>query len=406
MKMVQRNVDNRSAGWKKCSSIGEAANVPWCSLTAIISDQTQIKLPMTTSEFSKFEGDINFFNVDTEAQPCPGRQITGAFTGARVETPFLALGAFMILIGEGYAKTLPGALITEPGSESATPCFDGCIPVGGLEGDAAARNAALYWGGPTQLFLEAFSQAYRFQVRMGRRIVVVDELADHIGVWPRAKAFCGASDSLAPMMPEIQETNSVLHDKNFDRLFIPQNVVVGDAGTECIGAPTAGVTYGHFSQSGVAHKAYMFQRPLLYVPTTTIRIGLTRVEQDCCFLDSMRRQAVLDLSVAATPAPGILSETLTCGAGYSSAYTVPGGCLTYGVGLFGVELFPCACIDYLNYILPESLQFQMLLENSYMQGLLNANQLKGANMLAGLNERGKKNLQALLEKKPIGILDE
>jgi len=404
--MANRNIDNRSSAWKKCSSIGEAASVPWSAMTAIISDQTQLKLPLTPDEFSKFEGDINFFNVDTEATPCPGRQITGAFTGARVETPFLALGAFMILIGEGYAKTLPGALISEPGSESATPCFDGCIPAGGLDGDTAARNAALYWGGPTQLFLESFSQAYRFQVRMGRRIVVVDELADHIGVWPRAKQFCGASDSLAPMMPEIIETNSVLHDKNYDRLFIPQNVVVGDAGTECIGAPTAGVTYGHFTQSGVAHKAYMFQRPLLYVPTTTIRIGLTRVEQDCCFLDSMRRQAVLDLGVVPSPAPGILSETLVCGAGFSSAYTVPGGCLTYGVGLFGVELFPSACIDYLNYILPESLQFQMLLENSFMQGLLQAQSLKGNNYLAGLNDRGKANLRALMERKPMAILDE
>jgi len=402
------NIDNRSAAWKKCSTIGEAASVPWSALTAIISDQTQIKLPMTTVEFQKFEGNINFFDVDADANPCPGRQITGAFTGARVETPFLALGAFMILIGEGYAKTLPGALITEPASASATPCFDGCIPVGGLSGDTAARNAALYWGGPTQLFLESFSQAYRFQVRMGRRIVVVDELADHIGVWPRAKSFCGASDSLAPMMPEIQETNSVMHDKNFDRLFIPQNVVVGDAGTECIGAPTAGVTYGHFTQSGVAHKAYMFQRPLLYVPTTTIRIGLTRVEQDCCFLDSMRRQAVLDLAVVPTPAPGILTEKLVCAAGYSSAYTIPGGCLTYGVGLFGVELFPSACIDYLNYILPESLQFQMLLENSFMQGLLQANSLKGNNSLSGLTPQGKQNLQQLLQRsKPMAtILDE
>jgi hypothetical protein len=396
---MANNAINHASTWKKVSTIGEAVNLPWTAITAIISDQTQLKMPLTPAEFARFEAGLSFFNIDTEAEACPGRQITGAFTGARVETPFLALGAFITFIAEGRQLALPGALIAEPDAGADTPCFDGCVPAGGLTGDAAARNAALDWGGPGQVFGENFVQAYRLQIRMGRRIVVVDELASHVGVWPRPNMYGGAGCSLAPAMKYIEATNSVLHDKGYDRLFIPQNVVVGDAGTECIGAPTAGNTYGHFTGTGLSQKMYCFQRPLLYVPTTTIRIGLSRVEQDCCFLEAMRREGVLDLEVVPTPAPGVLGETLACGAGFSSAYTIPGGCFSFGVGLFGVELFPSACIDYLNYVYPDSLQFQMLLESSFMQGLLQQQALKGTKHLAGLSDQGKKNLQLLMENR-------
>lgn len=365
---------------------GGGPGIGWAKIPTYYYDVTQYRLPMTQAEFtSSFGGTIPVFNNDA---PAPGNQ-SNAATGSGVNAPFLALGVGIVAIGEGEAFAVPGALIDRPAAAENTPCFDGCVPTGGLGADTTARNATLWWGGPTWRAITKIFQAYRLQVAINRRFLVVDESLSDVGMTPTPAEFVGAGDSLIPVMPSVRQTNDVMGEKAMGGIFIPQN----QAGTLCVGSPTANVTYGHPRIIGLANRIYCFNKALPILPGMRFDTNFVRVENDLAvggFLSSMQRDMVLDVETAVTP-DALLNETLASScAGYSSSFTVPGGTISFGLVFKGFELHPEACVDYVaRYMMPDSIEMRMLQGNAYLAGLISQSikaNLAGVGGVAGVPE--------------------
>jgi hypothetical protein len=346
---------------------GGSPAIGWAKIPTYYYDVSQYRFPMTAAEFtSTFGGTIPVFNNE---QPQAGNQ-SNAATGSGVNAPFLALGVGIVAIGEGEAFSVPGAMISRPAASQATPCFDGCIGAGGMGADPAARNATLWWGGPTWRFIEKMFQAYRLRVAINRRFLVVDESLFDVGMTPTPPEFVGAGDSLIPAMPSIRQTNDVMSEKSISGVFIPQN----QAGTLCVGSPTANVTYGHPRIIGLANRIYCFNKALPILPGMRFDTNFVRVENDLAvggFLSSMQRDAVLSTESATTP-DALLTEDLSDGcAGYSSTFTIPGGTVSFGLVFKGFELQPDACVDYVaRYMMPDSIEMRMLQGNAYLGSLI------------------------------------
>lgn len=371
---------------------GGSPAVGWAKIPTYYYDVSQYRFPMTLTEFqSAFGGTVPVFD---SSQPTPGNQ-SNAATGDGVNAPFLALGVGIVAIGEGEAFSVPGALITRPAAPATTPCFDGCVPTGGISNaggsgtDTEARNATLWWGGPTWRFIEKMFQAYRLQVAINRRFLVVDESLFDVGMAPVPPEFVGAGDSLIPVHPSMRQTNDVMREKSIDKIFIAQN----QAGTLCVGSPTANVTYGHPRIIGLANRIYCFNKALPILPGMRFDTSFVRVENDLAvggFLSSMQRDAVLDVESAQTPDQDLLEGLTSTCSGYSSSFTVPGGTVSFGLVFKGFELHPDACVDYVaRYMMPDSIEMRMLQGNSYLAGLISQSikaNLAGVGGVGGIPE--------------------
>lgn len=364
--------------FQRANTLGDALSGGWAKIPAYYYDVTQFQYPLTTAEFNDNFGDGTIKVFDLTGGAGAGRQ-TNAATGAGVNEPFIALGAGIVAIGQGESFTIPGAAITRPaaGTSTATPCFAGCVP---LTGDAAARNATLWWGGATWEFIENFFQAYRLNIAINKRFLLVDEALFDVGMVPTPPEFVGASDSLIPAMPFIRATNDILAAKGVGKIFLPQNV----AGSACIGSPTAGVTYGHPRIIGLSNRIYCFNQPIPFFPGMTFDTSFVPVENDVAFVPGMQRASTLSAELGATVPDAQLTETLAAGcSGFSSSFTIPGGTVSLGLVLKGYALQPSACVDYLaNYLVPGSMMSNVLQGNQYLGTLLSGG-VKGMN-LAGL----------------------
>ena len=345
--MVQRQTTIKAGPreFTKIQTLGQIDKMPLTRLLkANLYDVEQVQLPMTTEEFNtKFPGTKKVFDLLSDT-PCPGRQ-TNAGTGMTVEAPFLLTGVGLLAIGEGYGFTLPGIVVDKPAVPEAIPCTSGCVS------DCASgdRNAALAYGYPTWSILQKFFQAYRAQMYIGRHFQLFDEAAFDIGLAATTPEFVGASDSLISAMNYVREVNDQMDSKGMDKVFIPPNVAVGTNGTECIGAPTAGVTWGATHTPGVANRLYQLCMPVLWLPGMTLDLRLTEVENDCCFRSAMQRDGVLDPDSPTKPSAAF-TEELECGVGCGSVFTVPGGCFSLGMVLTGYDITLAACVEYLTTV--------------------------------------------------------
>lgn len=348
------------AGPREFTKIHTLGQIDKMSLTRLLKanlyDVEQVQLPMTVSEFNnKFPGTKKVFDLLSDT-PCPGRQ-TNAGTGMTVEAPFLLTGVGLLAIGEGYGFTLPGIVVDKPDAPAAIPCTSGCVS------DCASgdRNAALAYGYPTWSILQKFFQAYRAQMYIGRHFQLFDEAAFDIGLAATTPEFVGASDSLISAMPYVRETNDQMDAKGMDKVFIPPNTAIGANGTESIGAPTAGVTWGATHTPGVANRLYQLNMPVLWLPGMTLDLRLVEVENDCCFRSAMQRDGVLDPDNPTKPSAAF-TEELVCGVGCGSVFTVPGGCFSIGMVLTGYDITLSACVEYLTTV-PEGGAMEELYQN-------------------------------------------
>lgn len=331
--------------FSKIHSLGQLSGMSQFKLLkANLYDVEQIQLPMTQSEFStRFPGTKKMFDLLSDT-PCPGRQ-TNAGTGMTVEAPFLLTGVGLLAIGEGYGFTLPGIVTDKPATPEPLPGNSGCVA------DCASgdRNAALSYGYPTWSILQKFFQAYRAQMYIGRHFQLFDEAAFDIGVAATTPEFVGASDSLISAMPFVREVNDQMDAKGMDKVFVPPNIAIGANGTECIGAPTAGVTWGATHTPGVANRLYQLNMPVLWLPGMTLDLRLTEVENDCCFRSAMLRDAVVDPSNPTKPSAAF-TEEIEGGVGCGSVFTIPGGCFSLGMILTGYDITLGACVEYLTTV--------------------------------------------------------
>lgn len=372
-------------------TVGQAAATPLAKLRAYYYFVEQLQFPLTPEEFSnKFSASIPLF-VDNP-QSCPGRQTNASFAAGTNE-PFVVLGVGVVAIGKGFGFSLPGRMVAAPTDGDCVPVVDGCPAAG-------QRDAVLDYGGAHWRFIEALFNAYRLQMAVWRRYLVVDESLFDVGMVPDSPEYVGAGHALINAMPFVRETNEVLADKGCDLRFLPQN----HAGTECIGAPTAEVMYGHNAVRGVGNRIFCLNQPVVYLPGMRFDVQFTRVDNDCCFLPDMERASVLDCGTPTLPAAGYADEFCGVGTGgFPGVYNVPGGCLSFGVVLTGYALTPAACLDYMLTVSPGSIQAQMLSGNQYAGELYrkarNGDQ-QLAGVLAGHESDAKKHFENMLSGPP------
>jgi hypothetical protein len=371
MAQVQQ-VDKSARQFASLGQIDQLAKTGWSKIPTYYYDVTQRHFPLTNVEFNTgFGGTVPIFN---ETQNQPGRQ-SNAETGSGVNEPFLALGVGVVAIAENFSFTLPGALadIDRSASPSCIPQIDGC------EGDEAntSRNATLYWGGPGWNFINAFFQRYRLQMMVNKRFQLVDEALFDVGMVPTPSEFVGASSSLIPGMPYVRWVNDVLADKTSlaGKVFLPQDI----AGTVCVGAPTAAVTYGHPRIIGLSNRMYCFNQPIPIMPGMRFDVNFTPVENDNSFLEAMRRESVLDPANPTNPDAAYTTDTI-CSTGITgSAYNVPGGTVSIGLVFKGYALQPSACVQYVTeYMIAGSALSSMVYGASaaYLSGLAQIRELQ------------------------------
>lgn len=358
--------------FNKLGNVGLAMEASWAKIPTYYYDVRQHKFPLTPDEFNtEFGGgQINLFDSDESAE---GHQ-TNATNAAGVNEPFLAMGVGIVAIGQGEAFTLPLTVHDRPAPGSCTPGESGCV-----SGSTTTRQGSLWWGSSTWHFLEALFQAYRLQISVNRRFLVVDESLFDIGMVPTPPEFVGAGDSLLPAMPFVRATNDVLKAKSTGKVMIPNNF----AGSSCVGATTVDATFGHPRIIGLGNRMFCFQNPIPILPGMRFDTKLVGVDGGSAFTDAMRRGSVFDYENPTTP-DADLTEDVCNSTLFSSSFTVPGGVVSLGLVFKGYALQPQACLDYVaNYTLSGAKMRDVVAGNPYLTGLLvNA---KHAN-LAGLDE--------------------
>lgn len=352
--------------FQKIGSLGAAMDQSWSKIPTYYYDVQQHQFPLTQAEFDTDYADT--INVFDPADNVPGHQ-SNATNAAGVNEPFLAMGVGIVAIAEGLSFTIPGRLVTQPDAPACAPIVDGC-PTG------TDRDATLWYGGAIWNFVEKFFQAFRLQVAVNNRFLIVDESLFDVGMTPTPPEFVGASSSLVPAMPFIRETNDVMDDKGFGKNFLPQNL----AGTDCPGAPTAAVTYGHPRIIGLANRIYCFNRPIPILPGMRFDTSFVRVENDNSFLAAMERMGVLNPAAATTPSAGVSDIAICNDSGaFASSFHVPGGTLSLGLVFKGYALQPRACVEYVANYMAQGPMADALAGNQYLTNLL-LQGVKGANL--------------------------
>jgi hypothetical protein len=367
-------------------------------------DYTCFDLPLTDDEFdAEFMSTRNVFDCGPGTEVNCGRQ-TNALCGSGVGAPFVATGICIIAIGEGRSFAIHGATVPAPTTVgSAQPelqtiamttpgNYQGVVDINASPAGSGALNATLWWGGPTHLFIEKYFQAFRLNVLMNRRFLFVDEALQDVGMCPNAPTFEGASSSQISTQPFIRSVNDVLASKGQNRRFLPANTGPSGTAPDCLPPPIAGVTYGHNQIQHLANKLYCFPQPLLFLPGMRFDIQFVPIEDAACF--QALRSAVtfncqgLDENFGA----GVNNVTATASCGTSC--TVPGGRICLGVILKGYELWPSACIEYMQqYVAAGSVTAAMvagvpagrqLLESAIKKGLDIAGKSENPGRLAGI----------------------
>jgi hypothetical protein len=340
------------------------ASTPWAKIPTYYYDIFTRQLPMVEADFnSLFNSTVQVFSTELST---PGRQ-TNTETGSGVNEIFLAMGAGIVAIGADKAFSLPGAAVT-PGALTADDdlAVPGC-QAPGPDGANVLSPGQYWYGAPTWQIIDGFFRNTNLQVLANRRFLLVDESTEDVGMTPLPPEFIGASDSRIPAGPFIRRTNDHLLDITGDVQFLPQSVDVVDGASSCVPPADAGVTYGHPRITGLAQRIYPFCRPILFVPGMRFDVSLVPQGGDLCNVDLMRMAALVQSDTYSS-----LQANNVVGGVASNRFTViPAGCISIGVVLKGVALWPSACIDYLaDFFGDRGMLAGLYGANPYISGLL------------------------------------
>lgn len=377
----------------RINTLGQTTGTSIARQPDVLSETIQYQLPLTVEEFDTgFGGVIPIFAPD-QAEDCPGRTVTPLLIqgGMEVEDFFVITGISLVAFGEPKAFTINGGIMARPAVETPTPCFDGCPVAAPAAGDVTSQ-ASLYWGGPTWQFLHNFMNAYRFRWLI-KRYEFVNVLAGELGISNSGATFEGAGCSQVPAMPYIQQVNAAMASKDLPNIFIPQNSAGVDA--DCVGAPTADVVYGNIGLNGGWGRSFCLPTPLVFAPGMKLRASFERVENDCCYYEAMRKNAVISPDDTGLP-----DEILTAGTCEAASFTLPGGCFTIGVRMHGYSITDDCCFNMITG--GNGLNFQagspahaVLKGNAAINALIMRK--TGGRGLAGVPEHVAANLKGLME---------
>jgi hypothetical protein len=422
--MIPQSIRVLPQDFSRAGTLQGALDTDWTRIPAYYYDIRQHRLPLTSAEF---ESDFNASSLKlfSLSANTPGHQ-TNAAEGSSLNEVFLALGVGVVAIGEGEAFALQGSFLDRPSASQPTPSIAGyCDPDHAACGSGLvavgyeSKNAVLWYGGPTQRFIEKFFQAYRLNVHINRRFLLVDEALSDVGMVPTPPEFVGASDSELSCMPFIQEVNAVMTAKGVGSVFLPRNTGIG-LGSENLSStiqappPMAGVTYGHNRVMGLANRIFCFTQPIMFCPGLRFDVSMVPIENDVSFVSQMRAMSTLNTSnptadpiftdeigipgmeggfdaVTGLAAPNANSEL------GSSVITVPGGTVTIGLVLKGFALQPRAALEYLANYACGGVLSGMYAGNSFVSELLAGYPIQ---QLAGISPQAIEQLKKLAAAKP------
>lgn len=366
----------------RIGDIETISSVDWAKIPTYYYDFSRVELPLTAVEFNnEFGAKRSVFNLDTE--PDCNRQ-TNASVGSTVNEPFIAFGVGVIAIGEGMAFTVSGASFTRPAAAQVTPDLpmvpNGITAADGYEGVpnigdtvAGTTQAKFNWGAPGWYFIEKFFQAYRLEILLNHRFLLVDESLMDIGMAPVPPDFIGASSSQIASMPYIRATNDVMAAKAINQVFIPANNFVDNQVAIAIPPSNSKVTYGHPRVIGLSDRIYSFRQPIVFVPGMRFEMMFRANEEDTCYralqnavtVSSVTPDAIYTDQVGTTD----LSATMT---------TIPGGTISLGLVLKGYALQPQACIDYLSGYVSENSMYEKMYSMGDIGGFLRKYDVSGS----------------------------
>jgi hypothetical protein len=341
---------------------GDLAKIPDGEIPTYYYDFLRTNLPMTDAEYeAAFAPTVSLFS---ERAADANRQ-TNTATGTSVNEPFVACGIGVLAMGEGEAFSVPGVSLVTPaggfpaGTETpAVPTREylGCFYCGSASFTASpgtGQHAVLWWGAPTWRFIEKFFQAYRLQLAIARRFLLVDESLFDVGMSPVPPEFIGASESLYPTMPFIRAVNGVMQDKGILQAFLPPNVFVTTSLTQndsSLPAPIVPVTYGHPRICGLANRVYNFRQPIVFLPGMRFTIDFVQVVAESTFPELRNTVTANCLTLAENLTQFVDINDVPTSTG--STCTIPGGQISLGVVLKGLALQPQACAQYLTNFVP------------------------------------------------------
>lgn len=353
---------------------GDLAKIPDGEIPTYYYDFLRTNLPMTDAEYeAAFAPTVSLFSegaADTNRQ-------TNTSTGTSVNEPFVACALGVLAMGEGEAFSVPGVSLPMPAggfpAGTATPtvamstlllggCYCGTATL--VVADAGIRqHAVLWWGAPTWRFIEKFFQAYRLQLAVGRRFLLVDESLFDVGMSPVPPEFIGASESLYPTMPFIRAVNGVMQAKGLLQAFSAPTIAVDTEGTpgSLAPAPTVPVTYGHPRIVGLSNRHYALRDPLVFLPGMRFTIDFVQVVPESTFPE-LRNTVTANCSTIAENVTNLVVIADVPRA-FGASCTIPGGQISLGVVLKGLALQPRACAQYLtDFVPPDSICERMYRE--------------------------------------------
>jgi hypothetical protein len=274
--------------------------------------------------------------------------VTNISDDATIDCSFLLTGVGLMVSLPSRNYTLTGIMVPNVADPATpTPCNTGCTSADGQ------YNAAIAYGYSARHLIEAFMASTRVQMYLCRRFQVFDEAARDMGLVTTLAEFQGAGSSLYAPMRDVAKVNDTLVANSCGYQFIPQNAVSGANGSECLGAPTAEVTYGSTRMLGVMQKFYRLGTPVLYTQGMKLDFRFTCEDGAECFRDEMQKSAVLDCATPTKPS-ALFADTLACGVGSAGVFEVPGGCFSIGLVLAGYDITDAAVLQYYGGLDPAS----------------------------------------------------
>lgn len=323
--------------------LGQDTNPALKLLVANLYRQQVVNLPLTQNDFD----DLFPCNKSVFSNTSPS-VVTNIADDATIDCSFLLTGVGLMVSLPSRSYTLPGIVVpavTDP--TTPTPCNSGCTSADDQ------RNASLAFGYSARMLIEAFMASTRVQMYLCRRFQVFDEAARDMGLVTTLAEFQGASSSLYAPMRDVAKVNDTLVANDCPWQFIPQNAVASDSGSECLGAPTAAVTYGSTRMLGVMQKFYRLGTPVLYTQGMKLDFRFTCEDGAECFRNDMQSSAVLDCATPTKPS-ALFAETLACGVGSAGVYEIPAGCFSIGLVLAGYDITDAAVLQYYGGLEPNS----------------------------------------------------
>lgn len=375
----------------RAASLSDIAKMGWAQMPTYLSARACKSLPLTTAEFDGlFSGDIQLFsNQPTDSDKTFSPNVA---TGQTVNSFFFAVGLGVIAVSDSLGFAVQGASVPLDAlnTEGKAVCFEGCV-----EGnEAGISNAVLDWGHPAWDAIAHFFQGYTLQMTLGGRMIIADEPISEIGMISEAAEFQGLGTANISAMPYINAVNKVLKDKGYGVAFIPQNA----AGSACAQPPTPSVQWSHPKVKGVSNRLFCLPKGTVIAPGQSINIDLYQVDGQCAVSEKLRR--VLELQAFQKPTAD-MANTTTCDT-LTGVTTIPGGDLTIGILLKGVEVAPSAVVEWFEGYASSEIVAQYVgnphvvaLASRYLQGLSSSDPRRGG-LLAGLSDPTGQSLRDLV----------